>query len=428
MEAMNNQLTKTMNSAASAVLVSALVACIVGCGERTPLELSNYSSLRKEMAIIDGELVDAETHASTGALVFSDDAGQHLFCTGTLIAEDVVLTAAHCVNIIPDLRMQGKIISFALTGDVASGVNAAESRFTQYEIHPSYALDSMLPPERMPVCNVPSDEVDERLCSDVKACSNRLHGDMQTCIDGLWFGYTQECQEYRGLDYEACEESFYFALGLKGLSDAADIALVYLDDKIRNVKPSRVLQPWQADLLQEGVPVTIVGFGQRSPVPGQGASGYKVSAESIMTEVGYGEIKVGHDPSLPQQCFGDSGGPTFLDIKDERPVVIGVTSRGYDWGDCNKGGVETRVDIFFNWLDERMVSACASGLRKHCSGGGTLVPRAELVMDESLAASVSVADSGCSSMQASQNMMPVWALLMGWLILQRRKKLALVRV
>jgi hypothetical protein len=79
MEAMNNQLTKTMNSAASAVLVSALVACIVGCGERTPLELSNYSSLRKEMAIIDGELVDAETHASTGALVYSDDAGQHLF-------------------------------------------------------------------------------------------------------------------------------------------------------------------------------------------------------------------------------------------------------------------------------------------------------------------------------------------------------------
>jgi hypothetical protein len=285
----------------------------------------------------------------------------------------------------------------------------------------------MLPPERMPVCNLPTDGVDERLCSDVKACSNGVNVDMQTCIERLWFDYVQDCQEQRALNYEACEESFYFALGLKGLSDAADIALVYLDDKILNVKPSRVLQPWQAALLQPGTPVTIVGFGQRSPVPGQGTSGFKVAAESVMTEVGYGEIKVGSDPSLPQQCFGDSGGPTFLDIKDEHPVVIGVTSRGYDWGSCNKGGVETRTDIFFDWLDERMKTACVSGLRKHCLNGGTLVAQLELAMGESQVASARVQEGGCSSIQPSQNMMPVWTLLIGGLMLQRRKQLILAR-
>jgi len=406
-------------------VASILIVCIVGCGTQDFPELSNYSNYRKEIAIIDGELIDAERHPSTGALVYTDDVGQHLFCTGTLIAEDVVLTAAHCVNVIPELRMQGKIISFALTSDVASQTNVAESGFTRYEIHPSYIFDSMLPPERMPACNVPVDEVDEALCGDVQACSSSMNSNAQICIDGLWFDYTQDCQTYRDADYVACEEDFYFALGLKGLSDAADIALVYLDGKIRNVKPARVLQPWQAALLRTGTPVTIVGYGQRSLVRGQGASGYKVAAQSIMTEVGYGELKVGSDPSLPQQCFGDSGGPTFLDIGDNRPVVIGVTSRGYDWGDCNKGGVETRVDIFFSWLDESMMRACSSGVRKYCSQGGTLVPQVELVMDEDRAVSAAVLDSGCSSVQAPQNMMPVWLILMWGVMLRRRKQWAM---
>lgn len=418
---MTSQLENHIKSLAALWVVSTLMVCIVGCGTQGSPELSNYSNYRKEIAIIDGELIDAERHPSTGALVYTDDVGQHLFCTGTLIAEDVVLTAAHCVNIIPDLRMQGKIISFALTGDVASQMNLAESRFTRYEIHPSYIFDSMLPPERMPACNVPADEVDEALCSDVKACSNSMNSNTQTCIEGLWFDYTQYCQSYRDADYITCEEDFDFALGLKGLSDAADIALIYLDEKILNVKPARVLQPWQATLLRRGTPVTIVGYGQRSPVPGQGASGYKVAAQSIMTEVGYGEIKVGSDPSLSQQCFGDSGGPTYLDVGDNRPVVIGVTSRGYDWGHCNKGSVETRVDIFFSWLDESMMRACSSGVRKFCLRGGTLVPQLELVMDEGRAVSAAALDSGCSSVQAPQNMMPVWLIVMWGVMLITRK-------
>ncbi|MBT6179459.1 MAG: trypsin-like serine protease [Deltaproteobacteria bacterium] len=419
---MSGQRAEEMKTGMKTLLVSTLIMCIVGCGSDESFDVSNYSSARKELAIIDGETIDAESHPSVGALVYRDHEGQHLFCTGTLIADDVVLTAAHCAEMIPNLRAEGKTVSFVMTGDVGSQNNMNESQFSSYEIHPNYIANTILPPERMPACNVPKDEVDERLCSDVKVCSNQPSVNMEMCIEELWFEYTEDCRHLRELSYIACENSFYFALGLKGLSDAADIALVYLAEKISNVAPSRVLQPRQSDLLKAGTPVTIVGFGQRSATPGHGESGYKVSAQSIMTEVGYGEIKVGSDPSLPQQCFGDSGGPTFLELGDNRPVVIGVTSRGYDWGDCTKGGVETRTDIFFEWLDETMREACVRGIRQRCVGDGTLIPKLELAVDSSTVLSAETLEGGCASVRASQNMMPVWVVLFWGLVLRIRKQ------
>ena len=44
--------------------------------------------------------------------------------------------------------------------------------------------------------------------------------------------------------------------------------------------------------------------------------------------------------------------------------VIGVTSRGYDYNqDCVTAGIDTRVDPFFDWIEEEMVRACNDGTR-----------------------------------------------------------------
>jgi len=423
---MLRQIKRIFRAVVIAVIGMSMTVHVVGCGDASDIDLSRSNKNKRQDAIIDGDRIDAARHASTGALVISGGGQQHLFCTGTLIAPDVVLTAAHCVESIPEMRMNGYSTHFVLTDDVQSGVNESESMFIHYEAHPDYVTDFVLPAARTPVCNVPKDTLDEQLCSDLKTCTGTEGGDIHACLNEYWWDYVHNCTMERGKSFADCENEFYFAIGTKGLSDGADIALVYLQQPIHSVAPSRVMQASESGQLKENIPVTIVGYGQRSPQPGAPDSGYKVEAESLLTQVGYGEIKVGNDPSLPQQCFGDSGGPTFLNVGDKNPVVIGVTSRGYDWGDCNQGGIETRADIFFNWLDERMKSACESGKRVSCARGGTLVPKIDTYINTPPALSISEIDSGCSSVNASQNMLPVWMVLMMGMLMRVRRKKAMV--
>ena len=210
-------------------------------------------------------------------------------------------------------------------------------------------------------------------------------------------------------------DDFLRAIGVLGLSDRADIGLVYLKQPIQTVSPSPVLSSKDSGELKVGAPVTIVGFGRTTPNGDGDHQGFKMEAQTRLTEVGYAEIKVGNDPTMPQPCKGDSGGPTFMEIENQAPVVIGVTSRSYDNESiCNNGGIETRTDVFFPWLDERMVRACKRGLRKDCEGHGSLVPPNDPLM-EVIIDGDDVA-TGCSSVNAAQNMLPVWLILLGGVV------------
>src|SRR5690606_16203286 len=51
---------------------------------------------------------------------------------------------------------------------------------------------------------------------------------------------------------------------------------------------------------------------------------------------------------------------------------IGITSHAYDVEDCNKGGVDTRADAWFAWLDEKMSDACDDGTRSWCDVEGVI--------------------------------------------------------
>ena len=101
-----------------------------------------------------------------------------------------------------------------------------------------------------------------------------------------------------------------------GLSENADIALLFLSEPVLDVKPAYLPTPEEDSMMMEGDWVGVVGWGQQvatgqqeSPPPGTYA--IKQQGESFISEYTY-EFKVGEVESNVRKCHGDSGGPSFL--------------------------------------------------------------------------------------------------------------------
>src|SRR6185369_6039941 len=85
-----------------------------------------------------------------------------------------------------------------------------------------------------------------------------------------------------------------------------------------------------AAVLKNGSQVRIVGFGTKREL--------SVKLNQVQNRL----LSIGATGG--QKCFGDSGGPTFLNLAGKGDVVIGVTSFGN--GDCSNGGFDSRVDAY----------------------------------------------------------------------------------
>lgn len=260
-------------------------------------------SAESEQAIIGGTPSAEADYPATGALLVV--AGGGLFgqvvCTGTLIAPDVVLTAAHCT-----LDPTGGAITLEYYFSFSLDVSAFGQSTTQ------------LPPRT------------------TKARSLAPHPDFD--INGT--------------------------MQPLGLGDFKDIGLIFLDAPVTDVDPAPLAEAGQP--LVVGDPVQITGYGVRT-ANGMEA-GIKYQANTWINEVGAAEMQIGDLPPTPQKCHGDSGGPTYLEPSAGAPlVIIGVTSRAYDQSDCERGGVDTRVETHLEWIAATMAAACQDGTRPTCS-------------------------------------------------------------
>jgi uncharacterized protein (TIGR03382 family) len=112
--------------------------------------------------------------------------------------------------------------------------------------------------------------------------------------------------------------------------------------------------------LRRGHTVTVVGFGDTANTTDGDAQPTKNTATIPITDtacktdesciVTGGEFIAGGDGA--DACFGDSGGPAYVDT-EHGPVVLGVVSRGLagDWT-CGGGGVYVRADRVADWLED----------------------------------------------------------------------------
>lgn len=279
---------------ASYVLGVAVSLLAVACGSQTGELLTADDA--QEQSIINGTPSTPGEFPSAGVLLVNGGSRlfpkYRMFCSGTLIAPDVVLTAGHCVG--------DDEYYFSFTDDVTD----LDKHGKQLPEH-SIAIRKMV---RHPDFAIPRAD---------------------------------------------------------GLGKANDVAVAFLDEAVTDVTPVAVLKPSEADLLKVGASTMIVGYGMLTPPEvdrWKHDVGVKRQAKSVINEVDDYEIQVGEKAPMPQKCYGDSGGPSYIDT-DDGLRLIGITSRAYDRAGCTKGGIDSRGDAFRAWMVEALEEGCSDGTR-----------------------------------------------------------------
>ncbi|XP_063703686.1 uncharacterized protein LOC134833327 [Culicoides brevitarsis] len=170
----------------------------------------------------------------------------------------------------------------------------------------------------------------------------------------------------------------YQELGLSGViphekyqntGSGNDIALLFLSSDIDISLDSYPACLHNAQKsLEENSTVTVVGFGEthdtNEPIVLQKAEINVLNPQKCSKEVIF---KLGFDGLRKEQicagdldiksdtCKGDSGGPLIQIDKNDRKIVVGLTSFGPAFCDSNKvPGVYTRISPYLAWIEENV--------------------------------------------------------------------------
>ncbi len=142
-----------------------------------------------------------------------------------------------------------------------------------------------------------------------------------------------------------------------------DVSVIVLNAPIAGVTPRKVGTSCTfTESFGDSKMVHLVGFGL-TDTAGQGNNTKLNEAMAPVTDAdcsGPGGCVAGIKPGGEfiaggggkDSCFGDSGGPVYLDTP-RGPVVIGAVSRGLDGAatPCGGGGIYVRTDKIVQWLE-----------------------------------------------------------------------------
>lgn len=298
-----------MNRLLLAMVLFSLVSC--GFKKSTPAP-KNEVVLQNETGIMGGTLVAEKARIASG-IVSVYDVKDNAICTGSIIAENYILTAAHCAL----TKKQNVKIVFGLDADATMNIREPDIRelyvrnVTGIAVHPGYdpegqeketdwadiaimKFQGALPPGYKPV----------KMLTD----NSLLMRGVVVTLAG--YGVSQ-------VDLEPVDPK-----KVRNLQEALDYGEVMCDAKQRNCL--------KVDMSGDGVLRETT-----API-----------AFMYDTEVRLDESK-GHGT-----CSGDSGGPAYL-LQGDQYLLFGVTSRGS--AVCDSVGVYTNAVVYKDWITETLL-------------------------------------------------------------------------
>jgi endonuclease G len=194
-----------------------------------------------------------------------------------------------------------------------------------------------------------------------------------------------------------------------------DISVIVLDHAVTGVTPRQLGTSCTFDHFAAQMDVHLVGFG----LTAEDGTGDNTHLNEAMAPVidptcmgpygcekaiaPGGEFVAGGDGT--DSCFGDSGGPVYLDTP-RGVIAIGAVSRGVNASPtpCGGGGIYVRTDKVIDWIEETTGRTIA---KDDCSGNPV----------EPSAAQPDATAGGCSTSRGGAG----FGVLVGLLALRRRR-------
>ncbi len=127
-------------------------------------------------------------------------------------------------------------------------------------------------------------------------------------------------------------------------SSGHDVAFCRLSKPVTTVPIVPILMGCETQALTPGAQVTAVGFGQANDNLGWGP---KRQVTMQINSIKNGEAFIGGNGK--DTCYGDSGGPVYIRMKDGSWRVFGITSYGEY---CGGGGYYSMMHTAIAWLEQ----------------------------------------------------------------------------
>lgn len=251
---------------------------------------------QSQSKIVNGEgVIEDDPIAKSTVAIYLTDLKQpgslRNFCTGTLIAKNILITAAHCMKDFADML---KIPSTELIERTRIGFgtqvvnNDSDARVTfgtvkQVLIHPDYSSGMVRNAKRVPM---------------------------------------------------------------------PDLALILLNEDAPATAIPAALGLNLGHLIKSGTPLTLAGYGLTSGVQKTLAT-QLMKVDVIITNPKVTSAQFSYDVvNKKSACMGDSGGPAYVKTEDGNLTIIGVTSWGDRT--CTSLGVYTSIPAFSDFISDAM--------------------------------------------------------------------------
>lgn len=296
------------------IAVLLLSVFVVSCtSEQNPVSLNNNQN-----GIMGGTLA-ADTDSPVRSVVAIVDAKDGSSCTGTLIAENIVLTAAHCVKGINTRSLQivfHKDMNWVLSSKEPDIIQMYVRRVTSSVYHDDYVDEST--EQAKPKDNVLEGSFDIGLLK-FKGSLPEGYKPIEILTDDSWVDTKQEIQLF-GYGVHEINLTDINPKLIPNLDELIETGEIVCDDQLLHCSSVEMF----ADGALRKAIAPIQGFTENEFVLNESAQG---------------------------TCAGDSGGPAFIE-KDSKFYLYGVTSRG--GGLCNDYGVYGNISYLNSWIQDNI--------------------------------------------------------------------------